>query len=93
MSQLEKYFLKFLYRMDNDFDTFQRNANYACIAGYVPNAAHRLLLKQVFRNASLCLHLYKNNTAQLAYDSLLVNNSFVFDLYKPLITDPKRRLF
>ncbi|ABG57564.1 Fe-S-cluster oxidoreductase [Cytophaga hutchinsonii ATCC 33406] len=73
--------------MDEDLAAFQQKAGYSCITGCSKCCKSPAIETSILEMLPYAFHLYKNNTAESVYDSLLLTNSSVCNLYKPLKTD------
>lgn len=89
MSHLEDISLqveKFYTALDAELAAFQSQANYSCIAGCSKCCSSPNVETSILELLPYAFHLYKNNTAEHVYDSLLLNKSPICNLYKPLQT-------
>jgi len=89
MSYLEEISIqveKFYTALDKDLASFQTQANYSCIAGCSKCCSSPNVEASILELLPYAFYLYKNNTAENAYDSLLLNISPVCSLYKPVQT-------
>lgn len=89
MSYLEDISLKveqFYTALDKDLSAFQTQAKYSCISGCSKCCTSPTIETSILELLPYAFHLYKNNTAEIIYDRLLLNTSAICDLYQPLKT-------
>ena len=87
MSYLEDISTKveqFYKALDKDLNAFQTQAKYACITGCSKCCTSPNIEASILELLPYAIHLYKNNTAEIVYDSLLLNTSPICNLYQPL---------
>jgi uncharacterized protein len=89
MIHLERISLQveqFYTTLDKDLSTFQDQSKYACIAGCSKCCTSPNVETSILELLPYAFHLYKNNTAEIIYDRLLLNTSAICNLYQPLNT-------
>ena len=89
MAHLEEISLKveqFYTALDKDLNAFQTQANYACSAGCSKCCTSPNIEASILELLPYAFFLYKNNTAEIVYDRLLLNTSLICNLYQPLQT-------
>ena len=89
MSHLENISIQvenFYTDLDKDLATFKSQANYSCIGGCSRCCSSPNVEASILELLPYAFYLYKNNTAENVYDSLLLNKSPICNLYKPLQT-------
>ncbi|WP_018342650.1 YkgJ family cysteine cluster protein [Cytophaga aurantiaca] len=93
MSHLEDISLKveqFYTALDKDLTTFQTQAKYSCIAGCSKCCTSPNIEASILELLPYAFYLYKNNSAEIVYDRLLLNNSPICNLYQPLQTTKQK---
>lgn len=89
MSHLEDISLKveqFYTALDKDLNAFQTQAKYSCIAGCSKCCTSPNIEASILELLPYAFYLYKNNSAEIIYDRLLLNTSPICNLYQPLKT-------
>lgn len=87
MSHLEDISLKveqFYTALDKDLNAFQHEVKYSCISGCSKCCTSPNIEASILELLPYAFHLYKNNTAEIVYDRLLLNTSPICNLYQPL---------
>lgn len=93
MSHLEEISIqveKFYIALDKDLAAFQSLANYSCIAGCSKCCNSPNIETSILELLPYAFYLYKNNTAEFIYDSLLINKSSICNLYRPLQSEVQK---
>lgn len=73
--------------LDKDLAAFQAQENYGCISECSKCCTSPNIEATILELLPYAFHLYKNNKAEIIYDSLLANLSPICNLYKPIYTD------
>jgi len=93
MAHLEDISLKveqFYTALDQDLNAFQTQAKYGCTTGCSKCCTSPNIEATILELLPYAFHLYKNNTAETVYDSLLLNTSPICNLYQPLQTPTQK---
>lgn len=89
MSHLEDISLQviqFYASLDSELASFHKQANYGCVAGCSKCCTSPNIETSILELLPYAFHLYKNNTAEIVYDQLLLNTASICNLYQPLKT-------